>query len=228
MPRLTPANTITVPADFDPLNPGTIFAALPRTGVDSAAVTLSNQHVITPLLVREEWQARTKTKLRVIAFDLALDLGTANITLRSRSLVAADDVLIAPTVVAAVAAVPPSVFTGASVAVPAAVVAVAGVPPAVLTALVVEVPAAAMTVVALAPKQVGRPRIEVAVPVAVIEVAGVAPTLLTGTFIEVPSSVVTVAGLTPTVDTYGDGEGLTSGLPDLYGATQDWQPAGWV
>lgn len=193
------ANSISIPGGFDARNPGPTLALLPTNGADVFAEWRQNAPLVGPTLTQEASTLLTGAALTSIEYPYALTLPPEVTTLEvGASLVAQEfTALQIPAAVVEVAALAPTIATGASVAVPAAVVEVAGLAPAVRLATVLDVPAATVEVVGLPPDLVGRPRIEVLIPAATIEVTGLAPQVLTGTFVEVPTAVIELAGLAP-------------------------------
>ena len=102
-----------------------------------------------------------------------------------------------PVAAVTVAALTPTVSTGARVAVPAAGVAVEALQPAVASGASVAVPVADLTLAAVVPDLVGRPKLQVVVPTADLTIAALTPLVASGASIAVPTADITVAGVVP-------------------------------
>lgn len=104
-----------------------------------------------------------------------------------------------PVAAVTVAALTPTVSTGARVAVPAAGVAVEALQPAVASGASVAVPVADLTLAAVVPDLVGRPKLQVLAPTADLTLAGLAPLVASGASVAVPTADLAVAGMAPSV-----------------------------
>ena len=103
----------------------------------------------------------------------------------------------APPAAAALAAVVPSVVTGATVTPPAATITTAAAPPAVLTGSTAAAPAATVNVTAVAPSVRGAAT--VTPPAATVTASAPAPIVTTGAQVAVPAATTTAIATAPTV-----------------------------
>ena len=173
------ANSIAIPAGFNPANPASVAAALallPTNGSDTYSKSQSDDvGLIGPALEIELLEIGTGPVLEVIEYGYALTLPAEAFTLATGGVAVVVDGVHVPAAAVTVAALAPVVAVGAVVQVPAGVVAVQGLAPAVGIGVVVQVPVGAVTVAAL----------ELALGI--------------GVAVQVPAGEVTVAALEPAV-----------------------------
>lgn len=181
-----PANTITTPNGFDPLNPTGLWSLLPTNGSDVPAVQRTVTAVVEPRNETLPVLAKTRSKASLIAFDYALTATTETLQVKTRTKVRQVSEVAPPTTELAIAPQAPAVAV--NVPVPAAGLAIAGVAPAV-------------TVEVLA--------VVVAPPVTSLAIEGVPPVVeQIGVNALLPVVTLTAEPVAPVVDTYNPNEVL--------------------
>jgi len=191
------ANSIAIPAGFDPLNPGPVLAALPTSGTDAFATYRISQRVVKPALVIERVQIATGPAIEATEFDYPLVLPVEEAQIATGGTVEQFAGAVLPAMVVGVTPLAPAVTGGRSAVVPAAVVSVTPLAPAVVSGGGVVVPAAVVAVSGVAPEQVGAPRTEVKIPAAQVGVMPLPPAVAGGASVAVPAAVVAVNGVAP-------------------------------
>jgi hypothetical protein len=168
-----PANTITTPVGFDPTAPGSLWASLPTNGTDLPATVRTVAAVIPPRNERIDLAAHSRTRVRVLSYPYALNLGTTTLTAKSVSRMALVQEVSLPVTVVTVTALPPAVFATAWITPPVTVVTVTALPPVVGQAGI-SLPVTTVTVTALPPtvEQIGA---VIDLPLTTITVTGVPP-----------------------------------------------------
>jgi hypothetical protein len=149
------ANSIAIPAGFNPRDPASVaaaLAALPTNGSDRYAVSQPDDLLlIIPVLESESVEVMTGGFISAIEYEYVLTLPAETFELATGGVVEVFAGGVVPAAEVTVAALVPGVSTGASVGVPAAGVAVVAVPPVVAAGISVTLPAAGVAVAALAP-----------------------------------------------------------------------------
>lgn len=196
---ILPANTITLPAGFNPAAPGSVWSSLPTNGVDTYGPRRTPGSINPPYVetVSILGVSRSAVVVTELLYSLAPTTDDVLAVSRSRAEVVEVTLVVPPVIAVDVAALAPVVSIGASVIVPAAAVTVAGASPIIAGVTAVEVPAAGIAVAGVVPDLVGRPRTQVLVPAAAVAVAGVVPIVTGGASVTVPAAGVTVSGLAP-------------------------------
>ena len=92
----------------------------------------------------------------------------------------------------------------------------------------VVVPFSTIAINGIVPLQIGRPRTTVSVPTLVIAVAAEAVSVRSGTALIVPTTALVVTATASHIEIGTEFTGQTPGVPELYGATQDWEPEPWA
>jgi hypothetical protein len=183
------ANSIAIPAGFNPRDPASVaaaLAALPTNGSDRYAVSQPDDLLlIIPVLESESAEVMTGGFISAIEYEYALTLPAETFELATGGFVEVFAGGVVPAAEVTVAALVPGVSTGASVGVPAAGVAVVGLAPVVAAGISVLVPAAGIAVAALAP--VVKSEVSVTLPAAGIAVTALAPTVSAGAGIAEPN-----------------------------------------
>lgn len=202
------ANSIAIPAGFNPANPASVaaaLAALPVDGADSFRSTQNNTEPIGPFLESERHELFTGSVAVVIDYEYPLLLPTETFSLSTGVVAVVVDGIPMPAAVVTVAGLAPDVLAGVDLAVPAAVVTTSGLVPTIdAVAVRITPPAAALTVAGLAPGV--STGVAVEVPAGSIAVVAQVPTIDASAIqVLVPAAVITVAGATPAV-TIGGGE----------------------
>lgn len=194
------ANSIALPGSFNPRNPGAVLASLPYTGVDVFREWRANAPVVPPSLVVDKLSISTgpTIKLKEYSYGLTLDEEVAELSTGPVSELEWLTQVVIPSAEVLVAALAPSISTGARVSVPAAATQLAALDPLVVSGASVAVPAAAVNVAAVAPDMVGRLRKEVLTPAADLTMAALVPGVSSGGSIAVPAVGVAIAGMVPT------------------------------
>lgn len=173
------ANSIAIPAGFNPKDPASVAAALallPTNGSDTFSKSqVDDVGLIGPALEIELLEIGTGPALEVVDYGYALTLPAEAFTLATGGVAVVVDGVHVPAAQVGVQGLAPVVAVGAAVQVPAGVVAVQGLAPAVGIGVAVPVPGASVTV------------------------AGLAPAVGIGVAVQVPVGAVTVAALEPAV-----------------------------
>lgn len=133
-----------------------------------------------------------------------------------------------PAVGVTVAALAPTISTGARIAVPAAGVTVAAAVPALSAGAAIQVPALAVTTTGLVPDYAGRQRTLVAVPAAAASTAALPPQIITGTAVLVPSASVTATGQDPQEAGIEKSNYWSAWSQQVYGYDRDWSVDWWA
>jgi hypothetical protein len=171
------ANSIAIPAGFNPRDPASVaaaLAALPTNGSDRYAVSQPDDLLlIIPVLESESAEVMTGGFISAIEYEYALTLPAETFELATGGFIEVFAGGVVPAAEVTVAALVPGVSTGASVGVPAAGVAVVGLAPVVAAGISVLVPAAGVAVTALAP--VVTFEVSVTLPAAAVAVTALAP-----------------------------------------------------
>jgi hypothetical protein len=183
------ANSIAIPAGFNPRDPASVaaaLAALPTNGSDRYAVSQPDDLLlIIPVLESESAEVMTGGFISAIEYEYALTLPAETFSLATGGFIEVFAGGVVPAAEVTVAALVPGVSTGASVGVPAAGVAVVGLAPVVAAGISVLVPAAGIAVTALAP--VVTSEVSVTLPAAGVAVAALAPTVTAGAGVAEPN-----------------------------------------
>ena len=180
------ANSIAIPAGFNPRDPASVaaaLAALPTNGSDRYAVSQPDDLLlIIPVLESESAEVMTGGFIGAIEYEYALTLPAETFSLATGGVAEVFAGGVVPAAEVTVAALVPGVSTGASVGVPAAGVVVVGLAPVVAAGISVLVPAAGIAVTALAP--VVTFEVSVTLPAAAVAVTALAPTVTAGAVAE--------------------------------------------
>ena len=175
------ANSIAIPAGFNPKDPASVAAALallPTNGSDTFSKSqVDDVGLIGPALEIELLEIGTGPALEVVDYGYALTLPAEAFTLATGGVAVVVDGVHVPAAQVGVQGLAPFVAVGAVVQVPVGAVAVAALAPVAGAGVAVQVPVAALTVAALAPV-ITRGPIEVVVPQVTVLTAALAPAVV--------------------------------------------------
>lgn len=196
------ANSIAIPAGFNPKDPASVAAALaslPTNGSDTFSKSqVDDVGLIGPALEIERLEIGSGPVLEVVDYGYALTLPAETFTLATGAVVEVVDGVPVPAAEIVVQGLAPVVAIGAAVLVPIGVVAVAALTPDVdVVSGSVSVPVDVVTVAGLVP-EIPRGVIAVAVPAVDLTILTMPPAVVAGLPVT-PPLVITVAALSPTV-----------------------------
>lgn len=194
-----PANTITAPAGFDPLNPGALFSELPLDGIDSPEVSQSVTRIVAPYLLREERIGRSRHRMLIIEYPYPAALPSENLEVlcRHQASVEVSNVVESPVVPLNLAAPEPTILADLLVEPLALPVALKAFSPSIAAGVTLAIPAVQVSAVALEPQHVGEPRTLVSVPAVSAGIEALAPLVLSDVSLDVPVANVSLAALAP-------------------------------
>lgn len=176
-----PANTITTPGGFDPVNPGSLWGTLPTNGTDVPAQVRSIAVVIEPRNERVAIRATSQTGVTIREYDYPLNLGTEVIQAVTLTSVELPVIVALPLTTIAVGPVAPLVYQPAEITLPLTTVTVTAPEPEVLEVTSV-----------------------VSLPLTIITVGPIAPDVATSVVVvDLPLTTITVGTLEPTVSEIG-------------------------
>mgnify|MGYP006266494399 CR=1 FL=1 len=139
-------------------------------------------------------------RLRPVIEGIGYALEVVNevvIPTRFRASVSVIQLVNVPAAGVTLAALVPSISTGAAAMVPSAAVTVEALAPVVSSGASVLVSAAAVTVAGVAPDMAGRQKTQILVPAVAVAVAVTSPAVASGASVAVPAGGITVAGVAP-------------------------------
>lgn len=190
-----PANTITTPNGFDPLNPTGLWSLLPTNGSDVPAVQRTATAIVEPRNETLPVLAKSRSKASLIAFDYALTATTESLQIKTRTKVRQVTEVLPPATQLTLGATAPAVSVNAPL--PVTTLALAPVAPVVAVSVPLPVTSLELTVV---PPEVTTTSADVALPVTSLELVGVAPVVeQAGVNLALPSAELAVTGVAPAV-----------------------------
>jgi hypothetical protein len=124
-----PANTITTPGGFDPVNPGSLWGTLPTNGTDVPAQVRSIAVVIEPRNERVAIRATSQAGVIVREYDYPLDLGTEVIQAVTVTSVELPVIVALPVTTITVGPVAPLAYQPAEITLPLTIITVGALAP---------------------------------------------------------------------------------------------------
>lgn len=200
------ANSIAIPGGFDARNPAATLAALPTNGTDVFREWRNGNQLVQPVVRVKRTRLITKAtiKVREFPYSLTTEVETHVLMTQPVIVVAEANGMMPASAAITIAALPPSISTGAVIRPPAAVIAVAALTPTTGAGVAVQVPAAI---------------ISVAAQVVVVEASGI---------VQVPTAQINVLGLVPAFVGQQGGDYFAIWSEQIYGYDRDWKPDWWA